>query len=340
MRKRIFSLIISASMFFSLLPVNAELIDPDDLVADGKVIENVSLNKTAYRKSDGSSLSGWTNGVEIDDGQQSTNNWLQGYGSNDYGIIDLGKRYNIAAVGIMSTSSAWHYTPTNIYGTNDSACLIDDADLIAQISMADANNAATIGSGDVKKPVVPATGGEYRYILFKPTEVNGDGIIAKEVYVYAEIADEYGVWDVSESGNVRTFEIPVTYANPSQTKSFEMVITSYDASGNKTGYVTRTVSGATLSGSIDLTENCSKSQAVLFYNGVPVADVPVATYGFTGFGAENGTGENFETAVSYSTGNDYAQITGKTVSSSDVIIASVVKSDAATADEAFNSVSA
>ena len=153
---------------------------------ENKALKNVAVNKSAYRASDKSSLSGWTNGIENIDGQFNDVNWLKGYNSGDYGIVDLGKPYSISAAGIMSTEQWYHFAPSEIYGTNDPECKLEDADLIATITEEDARKSEIIG-GAVTKTVATATGGEYRYILFNPGNAAGDGILGKEVYVYAWI---------------------------------------------------------------------------------------------------------------------------------------------------------
>ena len=336
MKKRIYSLIITASMFFSILPVKAELINPDSLATDGKVVKNVALNKNAYRAKDKSSLSGWTNGVENDDGQFSEVNWLQGYGSGDYGIVDLNKPYSIAAVGIMSTEMPWHHAPAEIYGTNDSSCSLNGAELIATITLEDAQSSGAVINDAIRKSVVRANGGKYRYILFSPGVPSGDGLIAKEVFVYTCLGDEFGEWNIADNGEERSFEMPVTYINPSEEKTFTMAVVNYNEEGFMTGYSETEASGSPLSSSVDVTANDTKSQAILFYNGNPVSDAGIGLYGFDGFSAEKGTAVDFESAVSNYAGEDYSVIEGKSVQSSDTITVKVVKSDEEMAEEALS----
>lgn len=193
--------------------------------AEGKVIKNIAINKTAYRKSDGSSLSGWTNGRGVYDAQGANVNWLKN-ADGDFGIVDLGREYeNISAVGIMSTSSNWHYAPSKIYGTNDASCIISAATLIAEITTADASNTAVVPGASVKHTVLPVTSGKYRYILFKPEA--GDGILGKEVFVYASIdentADVFFTTD-NTAGTVT--------ANVENGGNNKLILASYDASNN------------------------------------------------------------------------------------------------------------
>jgi hypothetical protein len=189
--------------------------------SEGKVIKNVALNKTAYRKSDGSSLGGWTNGRGVYDAQGAAVNWLKNANS-DFGIVDLGREYeNIAAVGILSTSSNWHYAPAKIYGTNDASCTISDDALIAEITNADASSTAVIEGA--KHTVLPVTSCKYRYILFKPEA--GDGILGKEVYVYASVdanaADVYFTHDDTAS---------TVTANAENMGDNALIIASYNSS--------------------------------------------------------------------------------------------------------------
>ena len=337
MKKRIYSLLVTASMFFSILPVEAALINPDDLATDGKLVENVARYKNAYRAKSGSSLSGWTNGVENDDPQFTDTNWLQGYGSGEYGIVDLEKAYSIAAIGIMSTEMPWHHAPTEIYGTNDPSCSLNGAELIATITLEDAQNAEII-NGAVKKSVVAANGGKYRYILFKPVDANGDGLIVKEVFVYSYLTDEYGQWNITDNSGIRSFTLPVTYVNPSEAKEFTIDIVNYDEEGYMTKYTQAEAEGSPLSAQTDITQNNVKSQAVLLSGGKPVSDAPLGIFGFDGFNADKGKADSFETAVSDYAGDNYLLVEGKTVASSDTIIVKAVKSDAETAEDAFNDV--
>ncbi|MDY3928071.1 MAG: S-layer homology domain-containing protein [Clostridia bacterium] len=296
------------------------------------ILTNVALGKAAYtsENEDRSILTDGNlnaQGVADKDGV-----YYNSINASNYAIVDLGKSTTIVAVGAdIGTSNWWYHLasdkgPARIYGTNEDPTDISKATLIGQITKADIDG--------YTNTVEAVESGKYRYIL-----LDSDGTMhLDEILVYAEPTDSFGEWSVSDNANgTRTFEIPVNYVNPENTREFVMNVTNYNTNGDMTAHYSENVIGDTLTVTIPVTEEDVKSSAVLIPTDDDYSVVPEAVYyGFDGFNVNNGYAESFDDSVSVHFGEADVRIDGQSVSYDDTVVVSVVKSDEENPENAFS----
>lgn len=282
-------------------------------VAEGKTIKSVG----------GALKNALVDGVVDGSINQSANpqNVLE---DNDYIILDLGKPYELAAIGIISGNGAgshWTFSGVDFYGTDDPSTGLSGAVKLWEMPN---NPGRTNPAGEVS--------GTYRYVIAsKNNQFAGHKALWRELYVYAKVQDEFGEWSVSDANGIVNMSIP--FLDVLEPNTFELILTTYDENGFMKQNAPSVAEGAYM-GAVFVPQDEASAQAVIV-EGEEWEVVSPVGYWNRSYAKANGSADNFDAAVSLIPGEDNAVISGKSVEETDVITVKAIKSDMADSEAAF-----